>query len=291
MNSVVERPVRPRARCTHADDEDRRQRQPPGPAHPARAAGTGTDAAASPSHAATRSTRSPRIASPIDARAVLQPLVAGERPPLLGERGNDVDAPAPLVREQVPHDVAHDADARARPRAAATPRHDTRPPLRPTGLADRRDAERVAQRAGGAAIPLRGQPSREPRAARARATAGRRTQRQTSSSARASSDRRRQPREVVRPAVVAAADPRTNSGRSGAIAPTAIAAGHERRADERQRDDRVARRERHRARRCSATGPVVRRRTRRRASSCRGAAPTLRPGSEPAHDAPRRPRP
>ena len=167
-------------------------------------------------------------------------------------------------------------ECRARPRAAATPDHDTD---HRCGRPGSRTAEMASVSRSAPAAPRsqpRGQSRREPRAARARARPDAATQRHTSRSASARTIVAGSQREVVRPPVVQrqAAHEQRQIRRHGADRDRRR---HERRADERQRDDRVARRERHRSTLSSRATSAwsVRRRTRRRASSCRGAAPTL----------------
>ena len=143
------------------------------PSGPSRGAGRGR----MPRPRAARSHTSiqiARIARPMHARSVLQPLVAGERTPLLGERGDQ------RRRRQRPSCVnrshtmwlttprASDDHEQQHPR----PRH--RPSLRPPGSRTAVIAERVAQRARRAAIPAGRQPHGEPPR---RELARRRTQR------------------------------------------------------------------------------------------------------------------
>ena len=158
-----------------------------------------------------------------DAGAVLQPSVAGERPPWASSAGIASTPHAALVREQVPHDVAQRRRSRAR-RRSRMPRHDDRPPLPPSGATERRRQRRSRAARGGPGIPAAGSRDASQRGDSSR-TAGRSThapdQQQREGERRPSRAARRSSC-VVRSA---AADPRTKSGRSGAIAPIAIAAG------------------------------------------------------------------
>ena len=144
-------------------------------------------------------------------------------------------------------------------------------------MRDRRVRERPRSGVTRTGVPVHpGSRAASHRGERSRA-AGRSTQRHTRSSTSATGP---SPAATcsVRDAVVAEpARGRTAAG-PGVIAPIAIAAGTSGRADERQRDDRMARRERHAPPRLSLG------RRRRRESSCRVGAPTPHREARPVDD-------
>ena len=159
-------------------------------------------------------------------RAVLQPFVPGKRSPLLLQRRKHLRAPPTLVGEQVPDDVAQDAEGeRGEEHQSASPR---RPPPQPTrrNLPDRSDVggrtSRAAMRrprhptpaeAVAPAIAVKALAPRD--AGRSARPAGARGPRRSSRAARRGCASARS----------VSGRPRRNSGRSGAIAPIAIAAG------------------------------------------------------------------
>ena len=157
-----------------------------------------------------------------DARAVLQPLVAGERSPLLVERRERVTPQRPSWVNRS-HRMWLTTPIASEATRSSMPRHDARQRCRRPGrrrvIASVSRARRAAPRS-----QSRGKARREParRRARARRVAGG-TATPAAARARAASWREAtRSRGCVRSR---AASPRRNSGRSGVIAPTAIAAG------------------------------------------------------------------
>ena len=148
------------------------------------------------------------------ARAMLQPLIAGERTPEFVEHRQELGADTAFVREEIPQNVGRNAEReRNNKQQDASPRSSPRRP---------RNRERLAQRRCGTRVPLDRQPIGQP--TRRELTCGRNTRRHSRSSGSATNTvSGSHTKSCVR--AYEGTTARTNSGRSGAIAPTAIAAG------------------------------------------------------------------